>query len=123
MLLKKINSEWAPAENRHLEVGDTLEVTDYKALVENGLAIIVNEKGEEQPMPGTVFVCPICFTTTEKIEDFTDHVLNAHKKTEKVAEDIKPEVKTEVKTSKWTEEERKAFGAKMRAAREAKKNA
>lgn len=125
MLLKKISSEWEPSENRHLKIGETLEVTDYKGLVEARFAVIVNEQGEEQPLPGTVFVCPICFTKTEKVEEFTDHVLNAHKKVEvktetKVNEPVK---KVEKKGKQWTEEEKKAFGEKMRLAREKRKAA
>lgn len=47
MLVKKINPEWQPSENPGLAVGETLEVTDAKALIIQKLVVAIGENGEE----------------------------------------------------------------------------
>jgi len=48
MLVKKINPEWAPAESKGLQVGETIEITDAKALILNGDVIAINKDGTEK---------------------------------------------------------------------------
>lgn len=78
-LLKKVNPEWAPAENKGLKVGETIEITDYPALVRTGAAVLVDEDGNEMPMPGLKFPCPVCFQETSNLKEFTAHVDEKHK--------------------------------------------
>jgi len=47
MLVKKINPEWQPAENRGLEVGEVIEITDPRQIVKQGLGVVVAEDGRE----------------------------------------------------------------------------
>lgn len=47
MQVKKKNPEWFPKENPALKVGDTIEITDPKALILGGDAIAIGENGEE----------------------------------------------------------------------------
>lgn len=78
MLLKKINPNWNPIEKPDLKVGETIEKTDYRKLVETGAAICVDENGVEQPLPGMKFRCPVCYKETLSSTEFTDHVKEAH---------------------------------------------
>lgn len=48
MLVKKINPNWTPVENNALQVGETIEITDPKALVLNGDVVAINEDGTEK---------------------------------------------------------------------------
>ena len=73
-LVKKINPSWYPSENRSLKVGETIEITDYNSLVRNGVAVLVDENGVEQPLPGLKFPCPVCFKETTSLAEFTAHV-------------------------------------------------
>lgn len=140
-LLKKIDPAWAPAEKKDLRVGETVEIGDVEALVKSGAAVIVDENGIEQPLPGQKFLCPICYKETTNLSEFTDHVNNAHrpKKVEPTAtaiatdgkfqtasevdtmkEEAKPEVvKTSSEAPKKTPEElREMRLANLKAARE-----
>lgn len=47
MLVKKINPEWHPAENPGLQVGETVDITDARALVLNGDVVAVTSDGTE----------------------------------------------------------------------------
>lgn len=47
MLVKKINPDWQPAENRGLAVGEIIEITDPKQLIISGMAVGIGEHGEE----------------------------------------------------------------------------
>ncbi len=47
MLVKKINPEWKPSENKELKVGETIEMTDAKALILNGDAVAIGDRGQE----------------------------------------------------------------------------
>lgn len=47
MKVKKLKEEWQPAENPGLQVGETIEVTNPQTLIEGGLAIGVDEFGNE----------------------------------------------------------------------------
>ena len=78
-LLKKISPEWIPTENEGLKVGETVDITDYRQLVLNGIAVLVDEQGNEMPLPGQKFACPICFKETENLAGFVNHV-DGHKK-------------------------------------------
>lgn len=73
-LLKKINDQWMPSENPGLKIGDTLEVTDYESLVRGGMAVLVDETGNELELPGQSFNCPICFKVVVGLEGFHSHV-------------------------------------------------
>ena len=95
-LVKKVNPEWSPSENPDLKVGETLDVTDYRTLVITGSAVLVDEDGNEKPLPGQVFSCPVCFYKTDTIDGFTSHV-DSHKKVYKSAPVVieREEVKVE----------------------------
>jgi hypothetical protein len=47
MKVKKLKDEWQPAENPGLQIGETIEVTNPRTLIEAGLAIGVDEFGNE----------------------------------------------------------------------------
>lgn len=87
-LLKKVNPEWSPKENENLKVGETIDMTDYRTLVENGTAVLVDESGNEIPLPGTLLKCPVCFQKFNDIASIASHMAE-HTKTvvsdEKVA--------------------------------------
>ena len=128
-LLKKINPEWSPAENRSLKVGETIEITDYDSLVRNGVAVLVDENGVEQPLPGLKFPCPVCFKETASLAEFTVHVSSKHQVGAKVSQPVaapieapvEVEVKVEEKTAaEITKAKRIAALEKARAARKAK---
>lgn len=87
-LLKKLHSEWYPSENKGLKVGETIEMDSYRELVESGMAELVDETGNVLPLPGTVFVCGICFAKIDDHDAYIDHVYTAHQ----IAKRIEPEV-------------------------------
>lgn len=76
--LKKLLDSWKPAENPSLAVGETIEITDYTALVRNGAAVLVDEEGNEIPLPGQIYECPICFKKFDKVIEFTTHIATSH---------------------------------------------
>lgn len=45
MLVKKKNPEWYPNENKGLKVGETIEITDAKALILGGDVVGLAEDG------------------------------------------------------------------------------
>ncbi len=47
MLVKKKNPEWFPSENKELKVGETVDITDPKALIVSGDVVAVGPTGEE----------------------------------------------------------------------------
>lgn len=47
MLVKKIDPEWAPSENKNLKVGETIEITDAKSLILAGKVKAIGSRGEE----------------------------------------------------------------------------
>ena len=47
MLVKKIDSEWFPSENKFLAVGETIEITDPKSLILAGKVKAIGAMGEE----------------------------------------------------------------------------
>lgn len=47
MLLKKISNNWKPSESLGLAIGDTIEITDAKALIMNKMAVAVDKEGNE----------------------------------------------------------------------------
>lgn len=125
-LIKKVDPTWSPAENRGLKVGETLEITDYVTLVRTGAAILVDEQGNELPLPGQVFSCPVCYKGSGTLVAFVAHV-NTHKKTtpkeEEKAEPITAsaleEAQEEVKLEKAVEAP--LYKSKKTLAEEAKK--
>ena len=46
-LLKKIDPEWYPSENKNLKVGETIEITDPRDLIINGTAVALRPDGTE----------------------------------------------------------------------------
>ena len=80
-LLKKVNSNWYPKEKEGevFEIGDTIDITDYRKLVESGNAVLVDEEGNELPLPGTTYTCPVCARKTTDIGSFIAHA-NSHQK-------------------------------------------
>jgi hypothetical protein len=47
MLVKKIDPEWFPAENNGLQVGQTIEMTDPRSLIESGTVVAIDANGLE----------------------------------------------------------------------------
>ncbi len=45
MLVKKVNPEWFPSENKELKVGESVDITDPKQLIVNGDVIGLAEDG------------------------------------------------------------------------------
>ncbi len=45
MLVKKVNPEWYPSENKALKVGEVVDITDAKQLIVNGDVIGLAEDG------------------------------------------------------------------------------
>lgn len=83
-IVRKVNPEWKPSENNGLQVGEQLEVTDYRRLVEEGMAELIDDNGNVLPLPGTVFVCGICYEKIDNHAGYLDHVLDAHKIAKKI---------------------------------------
>ena len=47
MRIRKLKEEWKPSENISLQVGEIIDISDPKALVEQGLAIYVDADGDD----------------------------------------------------------------------------
>lgn len=47
MLVKKLKSEWKPSENLGLQVGETMDITDPRRLILDGMCIAIGDNGEE----------------------------------------------------------------------------
>ncbi len=47
MLVKKKNPEWKPSENPELQVGETIDMTNPKALIINGDVVAIDSDGSE----------------------------------------------------------------------------
>lgn len=47
MLVKKVNPDWFPSENKTLRVGDRIEITDPKSLIINGDVQAIGDNGED----------------------------------------------------------------------------
>src|SRR3990167_6918056 len=93
-LLKKVNPNWYPQNHEDLQVGETVEIQDYRRLVETGAARLVDEKGNELPLPGVTLSCPICNHRSTSLNDFTAHV-ETHK-VSYVPEETPPTVEPEI---------------------------
>lgn len=76
-LVKKIKAEWEPSENKGLKVGETIDMTDAQRLVDQGLAVYVDENGNELQRKGH-FDCPICTFTTDNPYALANHILMTH---------------------------------------------
>jgi hypothetical protein len=88
-LLKKIDPEWCPSENKHLKVGEVISWGDnFAELVKRGCAVLVDDKGNELELPGQKFDCPICFTTIEGVMGLVNHLSTHLKKNQQVMEQI-----------------------------------
>lgn len=77
-LIRKVDPEWKPSEKTDLQVGDTIEISDYRRLVELGTGELVDDSGNVLPLPGTVFVCGICFDKIGSHIEYVDHVMKNH---------------------------------------------
>lgn len=47
MIVKKIQADWQPSENPFLKVGDTIEITDPKQLILDGVVAAIDDNGQE----------------------------------------------------------------------------
>lgn len=116
MLVKKKNPEWFPSESPKLKVGETIEITDPRALVLNGDAIALNEDGVEvsaYELYGVV--------VKDEMEEFQQYI--AMKKQEALMNQLKKE-KEELETQlteEKPEEKVESFAEKMAKAKAAKK--
>lgn len=122
-LLKKLRDDWVPSENKSLQVGEVFDFPGpFIDLVKNGSALLVDEQGNELPLPGTIFTCAICFAESNTLETYTAHVLGhaAPKTTVEPITAPTPEVKAEVDDIKA---KRLANIAKAQAAAKAKREA
>ena len=129
-LLKKVNPAWRPSENLGLGVGETQEISDYVTLVRQGLAILVDEAGNEMPLPGETLTCPMCYQKVPGVvSNFTQHVAEKHSGASTVAkEELKeaevasiPDVNLTAPAAQLTTaEKRLAALTKARAAKLAK---
>src|SRR5258706_15091448 len=77
-LLRKIDPSWRPSENDDLKVGETIEISDYRRLVELGTAECMDDEGNVLPLPGTVFVCGICYEKIDNHQEYVKHIIKAH---------------------------------------------
>jgi len=120
-LLRKKNQDWYPSEQKDLKIGETIEVSDYRRLVESGDADLVDEDGTVLPLPGTIFVCAICYEKIGSHTDYVSHVMDKHATQTKLKK-----VVTEEEPEPIVQEEEKvkvpsSFGERMAAARAAAK--
>lgn len=132
--LKKINDQWQPSERPNWQVNEVWDFPGpYQELVKSGMAVLVDEFGNELELPGQKLVCPICFTESEGITSFvthvTDHAAKTNKNLEQRVDAAKEAQKTEeeahealrAKVEKALGDEKKlTFGQRMAAARAAK---
>lgn len=93
--LRKKNPTWKPFENQALEVGETIEISDYRRLVESGDAELVDEQGNVLPLPGTVFVCGICYEKIDSHAEYVEHVMEKHAATTNLKKEDVPNEKEE----------------------------
>ncbi len=136
-LVKKIHQDWTPSEKPDLKVGDVIYMTNAQALVDSGLAVYVDDKGNEMKRK-EVSACEICTKTFDDPWKKARHILDDHpqKEEKKVAEDstytgsTTPSIKTETTTISFsqksfkdmTAEEKKEWRlANLKKAREEKK--
>lgn len=123
MIVKKKNPEWFPSENKKLKVGESIEITDPKALILNGDVVALNEDGVEvsaYELYGVV--------VKNEMEEFQQYL--AMKKQEALMNQLKKEKedlesqlaeKEEVFEEKKEEEPAMSFAEKMAKAKAAKK--
>jgi len=91
MKLKKVADDWYPSENPYLKIGEVVEISDYTKLVKTQKAVLVDEMGNEIPLPGEEYQCGVCFKKISgSLLNYTNHVLTAHAPTKK--EEVASEV-------------------------------
>jgi len=94
--LKKLDPEWKPAENPYLKVGGIIEITDYSQLVRQSKAILVDERGNEIPLPDEILVCPVCFRKIQgSLNEFSKHIQVDHAPKSKTGMMVVEEIKEE----------------------------
>lgn len=47
MLVRKQKAEWIPSENKGLKVGDTIEISDPRQLILDGMCVAVGDDGQD----------------------------------------------------------------------------
>lgn len=75
-LVKKIHPDWFPKEKPDMKVGDTLEVSNVQALIDQGLAELTTEEKKEEPKEEVKpmgFKCEQCDFTTERKAALMSH--------------------------------------------------
>lgn len=78
-LVKKIHSEWKPSENPDMKIGDTIDMTNADALVDQGMAVYVDAQGNElQKKSAKGLECPTCTFVTDDQYDLASHILIDH---------------------------------------------
>lgn len=94
--LKKTHQDWKPSENPDLKIGDIVEITDYERLVRTQMAVLVDDSGNEIPLPGESYQCGVCFKKISgSLLNYTEHVITFHSPKEI---EVKPEPITITKT-------------------------
>ena len=58
--------------------GQTVEITNPWTLIREGKAVLVDEAGNELPVPGTKFTCPFCYHEADSVSVYVDHI-DTHK--------------------------------------------
>lgn len=78
-LVKKLDPNWKPSENPNLQVGETIEMTDPKVLVQNGQAVLIDKYGNEIRRESGILMCPICSYKTDDAFGLASHILTHQK--------------------------------------------
>lgn len=132
-LLKKVHDSWSPIENPGIKTGEVMDFPgNIEALVKTGMAVLVDEAGNELELPGIKFSCPVCFTDVVGLSQLMEHIsqhLSKSKKSVPVSIPETPEATTLKKSVEAELEKQKsedlrarriAVLAKARLARKAK---
>lgn len=105
MLLKKVDPNWYPSENPRLQVGETVDLTSYETLVRAGIAVCVDEAGNEMELPNQPLTCPICFQVPLGIYNFVTHV-GSHSPAKKEIEAVQGSAAEKIAKKMEAEEEK-----------------
>lgn len=133
MLVKKKNPEWFPSENKFLKVGETIDITDPKALILNESVVAVNEETGAEISAFELYGV-VVKTEMEEFQDYMKLKKAEQEKERLTKERQELEVQkatfdasktaTETATDSTTtatEAKEQTFGERMAAARAAKK--
>lgn len=76
-IVKKIDWRWEPSEKRNLQVGETIDLPNVQALIEQGSAVYADEQGNEILYPKNMkYKFPVVLNTRQEIVEFFYHFTN-----------------------------------------------